>query len=147
MKWKAEHSCQGSNSFPADSQYFDVQTENALKKKLISVILHTIQKIWSVGNVFCPPRLHLIDQKYSYNCEMLLQFKIIYYIATCNLFQRLTLYFQHHYSSLQCHMIFRNHTDLLLKKHLWLLSMLKTVVLLNIFGETDAFYISRLFDE
>ncbi len=33
---------------------------------------------------------------------------------------------------LLCHMIFRNHNNMLLKKHFWLLSMLKTVVLHNI---------------
>ncbi len=33
------------------------------------------------------------------------------YVLNCNLF----LYFQHHYSSLQCHMIFRNHNNI--KKH------------------------------
>ncbi len=46
------------------------------------------------------------------------------------------LYFQHHYSSLQCHMIFRNHANMLLKKPFWLLSMLRTVVLLPVFVET-----------
>ncbi len=41
------------------------------------------------------------------------------------------LNYQHHYSSLQCHMILQKsfkYADLLLKKHLWLLSMLKTVL-------------------
>ncbi len=51
----------------------------------------------------------------------------------------ISVYFQHHYCSLQSHMIFRNHNNILLKKHLWLLSMLKTVVLHNIFVETDTF--------
>jgi len=42
------------------------------------------------------------------------------------------LYFQHHYTSLQCHMILQKSIcDLMLKKDL---SMLKTVVLPNIFG-------------
>ncbi len=50
--------------------------------------------------------------------------------------------FQHHYASLQCHVIFRNNSDLLLNKHLWLLSMLKTVV---IFIFVDIF--SVCFDE
>ncbi len=31
-------------------------------------------------------------------------------MLNCNLFQ----YFQHHYSSLQCHMIFRNHNNILI---------------------------------
>ncbi len=64
------------------------------------------------------------------------------YVLNCNLF----LYFQHHYSSLQCHMIFRNHNNI--KKHFWLLSVLKTVVLHNIFVETVTLFIfSGLFDE
>ncbi len=59
--------------------------------------------------------------KYYYNsflCE---------YVLKCNLFLWLNLYFQHHYCSLQCHMIFRNHNNM---KHFWLLSMLKTVIFL-----------------
>ncbi len=47
--------------------------------------------------------------------------------------------FGSHYFSLQCHMILQKsfwYADLLLKKHLLLLSKLKTVVLLNIFVET-----------
>ncbi len=44
------------------------------------------------------------------------------------------LNYQHHYSSLKCHMILQKsfkYADLLLKKHLWLLSMLKTVFVEN----------------
>ncbi len=38
--------------------------------------------------------------------------KHVFYVnvLNCNLF----LYFQHHYSSLQCHMIFRNHNNILI---------------------------------
>ncbi len=47
------------------------------------------------------------------------------------------MYFQHHSSSLQCHVIFQksfSYSDLLLKKHLLLVvSMLKSVVLHHIF--------------
>ncbi len=40
-------------------------------------------------------------------------------MLNCNLFLWSKLYFQHHYSSLQCHMIFRNHTlNLRTKTHL-----------------------------
>ncbi len=73
---------------------------------------------WFLISLFCSPKLHLFDDNSSFLCE---------YVLNCNLF----LYFQHHYSSLQCHMIFRNHNNI--KKHFWLLSMLKTVVLHNIF--------------
>ncbi len=42
----------------------------------------------------------------------------------------LFLYFQHHYSSLQCHMIFRNHNNMLIyDQETWLLSMLNTVLI------------------
>ncbi len=49
------------------------------------------------------------------------------------------LYFQHHYSSLQCHMILQKsfwYSDLLRKKHFLLLSRLKIVVLFHIFVKT-----------
>ncbi len=36
------------------------------------------------------------------------------YLLKCNLFLWSKLYFQHHYSSLQCHMIFRNHSNMLI---------------------------------
>ncbi len=59
------------------------------------------------------------------NSEILLEFKITLFlcdcIVTCNLLLWSKLYFQHHYASLQCHMIFRNHNNILLKKHFWLL--------------------------
>ncbi len=35
-------------------------------------------------------------------------------MLNCNLFLWSKLYFQHHYSSLQCHMIFRNHNNMLI---------------------------------
>ncbi len=49
---------------------------------------------------FCSPRLHLSNQKYS---------KILKYYC-CDA----QLNFQHHYSSLQCHMIFINHYNTLI---------------------------------
>ncbi len=36
------------------------------------------------------------------------------YVLNCNLYLWSNLYFQHHYSSLQCHMIFRNHYNMLI---------------------------------
>jgi len=90
----------------------------------------------------CSPRLHLFDQKYSknsiivkyyYNLKQL--FSILIYFLKCHLFLA-KLNFQHHYSSLQCHMILQKsfpYADLVLKK---LSVMLETVVLLNIFVET-----------
>ncbi len=36
------------------------------------------------------------------------------YLLNCNLFLWSNLYFQHHYSSFQCHMIFRNHNNMMI---------------------------------
>ncbi len=41
-------------------------------------------------------------------------FFIWIYIVKCNLFLWWKLYFQHHYSSLQCHMIFRNQSKMMI---------------------------------
>ncbi len=68
-------------------------------------------------SLFCSPMLHLFDQEYSKKCVILLEFKIsVFYVnmLNCNLFLWSKLYFQHHYSSLQCHMIFRNHNNMLI---------------------------------
>ncbi len=86
----------------------------------------------------------------KYSNEVVLPFKIIIInnnnklllllllLLYFNLFKFLMvkLNFQHHYSSLQCHMILQNHSkiaDLLLKEHSLLLSMLKTVVVVLLF--------------
>ncbi len=42
------------------------------------------------------------------------RFFLCEYMLNCNLFLWSNLYFQHHYSSLQCHMIFRNHNNMLI---------------------------------
>ncbi len=105
---------------------------------LYNILYHS--KVWGYvfeRSLFCSRRLHLFDQKYSKYYEIILQFKIAVadlceYLLNCNVFLWSKLNLHHHYSSLQCHMIFRNHNNIL-KKHFWLLSMLKTVVLHNIF--------------
>ncbi len=76
-------------------------------------------------------KLHLLD-KYS----NILKYFLCEYIVNCIYFCDAQLYFQHHYSSLQCHMIFRNHNNMMLKKHFWSSSVLNTVVLPNIFVKT-----------
>ncbi len=69
-------------------------------------------------SVFClkcfwkkSPRLCLFDQKYSYIVKSDFSLKITIFCLNvylkCNLFLWLKLNFQHHYSSLQCHMIFQ----------------------------------------
>ncbi len=55
--------------------------------------------------------------KNSRNCKILLEFNNCFlceYLLKCNLFLWSKLNFQHHYSSLQCHMIFRNHNNMLI---------------------------------
>ncbi len=61
-------------------------------------------KIWNIFTI----------SKIRFLCE---------YVLNCNLF----LYFQHHYSSLQCHMIFRNHNNILIcSRNIIIIIMLKT---------------------
>ncbi len=72
--------------------------------------------------------------KYYYNsflCE---------YVLKCNLFLWLNLYFQHHYCSLQCHMIFRNQYNMLLKKHFWFLWKLMRFIFQ---GFTDEYKVEK----
>ncbi len=83
-------------------------------------------------NVFCMVMVLVLDTlavKWFWTVRFLL-FKItVFYVNICmynkcNLFLWSKLYFQHHYCSLQCHMIFRNHSDIMIccsKKHLLLL--------------------------
>ncbi len=88
-------------------------------------------------SLFCSPRLHLFDQN-TVKTVILLLFKITAFFCDAQ------LYFQHHYCSLQCHMIFRNHNIMLIccsRFYFWLLSMLKTAVLPNIFMETMIHFI------
>jgi len=59
------------------------------------------------------------------------------------------LYFQHHNTSLQCHMIPQKSflwDDLMLKKHIQLLSMLKIVVQVNSFEETKCIFFQGFFN-
>ncbi len=57
--------------------------------------------------------IHLIQntvKTFKYYCHL----KQLFSMLKCNLFLWSKLYFQHHYSSLQCHMIFRNHNNMLI---------------------------------
>ncbi len=96
------------------------------KKKILTKAAFIWQKIQLNRNI----------AEYYYNLKkqfsVRIYFKIIY---SCDA----KLNFQHHYSSLQCHMILQKsflYADLVIKKHLLLLLMLKTVVPLNIFVKT-----------
>ncbi len=108
-------------------------------------IYTTVQNGQDVKNI--SPKLHLLNQKYTknrnivkylYNSKklsfILIHFKMQFIPVMA------TLNFQHHYSSLQCHMILQKslwYADLKLKKHLS--SVLKTV-LFNICGNQDTFF-------
>ncbi len=81
--------------------------------------------------------------KYYYNLKSLF---LCEYLLNCNLFLWSKLNFQHHYSSLQCHMIFRNNSNMLIccsRNISDYYQMLKTVML-NIF--VDFFFFPRFFD-
>ncbi len=62
----------------------------------------------------------------------------MYYVCVleCNLFFWSKLNLKHHNSSLQCHMIFRNHVDLLQKKHFLSLWWFTTIAMLVFFEKT-----------
>ncbi len=54
--------------------------QNLEQERYISaMILNVIER-----SVFCSPKLHLFDQKYSKNFKILLQFKIaVFYVNMC----------------------------------------------------------------
>ncbi len=73
------------------------------------LIMHLNQSLLLSKAAFMP-------LKYSKNCEIY-QFNNCFlceYMLKCNWFLWSKLNFQHHYSSLQCHMIFRNHSNMLI---------------------------------
>ncbi len=94
--------------------------------KVIFVLCTAVQKLvvsvffFLKKSILLGFRLHLFDDKYSTNskkCEILLQYKIAvfcvkYYTVKFNLSLWSKLNF--HQSSLQCHMIFRNHSNMLI---------------------------------
>ncbi len=56
-------------------------------------------EFWIMYSILCSPRLHLFDQKYSKNSNI-----VKYYLSSV-LKKKSKLHFQHYYSSLQCHVI------------------------------------------
>ncbi len=99
-----------------------------ISKNLILRRFHTINNSWrlkvcifmfhEISFMKSSSSLHLFDQKYCkivkyyYNLKHPFSIFIIFenIIYSCDA----QLYFQHHYSSLQCHMIFRNHSNMLI---------------------------------
>ncbi len=64
-------------------------------------------------SLVCSASLHLFDQNTVKTWNIIKVWNSCFlceYLLKCNVF----LYFQHHYSSLQCHMIFRNHNNMLI---------------------------------
>ncbi len=82
---------------------------------------------------FCVQFLDLCEKycRISFLCE---------YVLNCNLFLWSKLYFQHHYCSLQCHMIFRNHNNMLIWCSRTFLIIIN-VENINIFVETVMHFI------
>ncbi len=67
-------------------------------------------------DMFCSQRMHLFDQKYSKNCEILLLLEIaVFNMNICSLISAIKAVFSASLlHSLQCHMIFRNHSNILI---------------------------------
>ncbi len=101
----------------------------------------TLKMIFSIFSFFCTLRFQIFKYLYlgqilSYHNKPYINGKLIYsafrwcihlnfekltlktgFVVQghiCNVFLWSKLYFQHHYSSLQCHMIFRNHNNILI---------------------------------
>ncbi len=95
----------------------------------------------------------LFIKKYSKNSKIFLQFKITIslceYIVKCNLFLWSKLNFQYHSSSLQCHMIFRNHSNMLIccSRNIYYYYQCWKQFFCLTFVETVICVFSRFFDE
>ncbi len=82
--------------------------------------IHYQSKVWvsKTFSLLCAPRLHLLIKNTVKNGAILLQFKtnVFYLNVFLNVMYscEVKLYFQHHYSRLQCHMIFRNQYNMLI---------------------------------
>ncbi len=89
--------------------------------------IYTAINVWSLwyfvyvfeSSLWCLPRWHAFDQKYTktvilWNIYIIQKYSFLFeYILKCNLFLWSKLNFQHNFSCLQCHMIFRNHSNML----------------------------------
>ncbi len=95
--------------------WFDFKSiESKSWRELHRYSFEFIQYLWK-SLIFIKAAFIWSNQQY---CEILLQFQIN--VPYCNILYIVIhscdaqLYFQHHYSSLQCHMIFRNHNNMLI---------------------------------
>jgi len=112
-------------------------THTHIQKIILSYIMHYFPKsgVNTIFKYFWKSFEMLTKGAYLLNLQK--QFTILIYFKMLFIPVMAKLNFQHHYSSLQCHMILQKsfwYADLLLKKHFLL--MLKTVLLLNTFKET-----------
>ncbi len=117
-----------SPSVPDTDRALHMLLNTQISKNLILRRFHTINNSWrlkvcifmfhEISFMKSSSSLHLFDQKYCkivkyyYNLKHPFSIFIIFenIIYSCDA----QLYFQHHYSSLQCHMIFRNHSNILI---------------------------------
>ncbi len=95
-------------------------------------LIHILIYIWFISEnceeksllltAFIWPKIHYNSTtvKYYYNLLIVIISNLlitVFYVNICSnviYFCDAQLYFQHHYSSLQCHMIFRNHNNMLI---------------------------------
>ncbi len=126
------------------SSQSSLHLQRLLSWDLCSAPLALVAKIMTVSRQVLQPKIHLLDQKYSKNCEILLHFKIFFYVNI--------QYFKIYFFPLMLIWIFsiitpvfsvtwffRNHSNMLICCSRNLLSVWNTVVLLNIFAETGFF--------
>ncbi len=87
------------NRLTSQKQHITPAVKRFLKMSLLlKACIYLIQNTAKLWNIFT-------IQNSCFLCE---------YVLNCNLFLWSKLYFQHHYSSLQCHMIFRNHSNMMI---------------------------------
>ncbi len=98
--------------------------QNDINTAVQKLVISTTSCFWK--SLFCSSRLHLFEQKYRNNssienscflCEYLFKYNLFLWCASW-IFSIITPVFSVTWS-------FRNHSNILLKKHFWLLSMLK----------------------
>ncbi len=126
-----------------------------LNSKVTFVISNLSQLLLKIcGCIFFSPRLHLFDHKYSnivkYYNNLKQLFSMWISVNKCNLFLWSKLYFQHHYSSLQCHMIFRNHNNMLIydqETFMIIINVENSCAAQYFCGNCDTFYFSGFTDE
>jgi len=115
---------------------------------MLVIFLHVFKR-----RIFFSPGLYLFSQKYSKNSTILKYYYHLKYLFSMLISVKLSfisVYFQHHYSSLQCHMIFRNHNNMLIynqETSLIIINVENSRAAQYFCGNRDAFYFSGFTDE